>query len=186
MDAATIWNLEPVQWMLANDNEQIKKEVEALVNVKAMTDGFLGYSRAVAGLLAQAKKNDQDRGLFDDLQAVTKSVQAHGLGFRARYWFLAHLPTFPWQWQAARADVSNVVSVLVVTQMLEGSKGDDAKVQLEKARKVGTFLSQCLGVSARDLPEPLQQRFQVHGSQNLDWVDLQPLHLQAKVRCSLA
>ena len=42
--------------------------------------------------------------------------------------------------------------------------GTDAEKQLALARKLGQFLTQSLGLSAEDLPEPIPMKFQAFGA----------------------
>ena len=55
----------------------------------------------------------------------------------------------------------------MVTAMLVESEKDEAKIQLEKARKVGSYMTQTLGLTSKDLPGPLHQRYSIHGTQIL-------------------
>ena len=175
MEAASLWNLEPVAWMLKGEDAQVKKEVEAMIQVKSDTDAFLHFARGLAGLLGQAKKSDQDRGLCDELRNLTKMVEA-AVSLQTNSVTLVSTPctlgpcrpsdfvTNP-SAQDMRIEASTVAGTLLVTQMLQQSKDEPAQTQLEKARKVGTFLTQSLGISSKDLPGPVQQRFQTHGVQ---------------------
>ena len=77
-----------------------------------------------------------------------------------------------------------MLGALVVTEMLVSSEHEEPKTQLEKARKVGMYLTQSLGLTSKDLPASLHQRFQAHGVQNFS-LEYSTQFLFLELPCSL-
>ena len=74
MQAAELWNLEAVQWMLKSD-ESVKADVATLVKLRTDTEAFLQFARGISTVLSQAKKMKQDHGLCDGLQKTVKMLE---------------------------------------------------------------------------------------------------------------
>ena len=83
IEASTLWNLEPIDWMLKG-GQAVKDDVDWLLKGRAETDGFVQFARGVSGLLLQAKKGQQDHGLSDDMQGAIKKVEERKIAWKCR------------------------------------------------------------------------------------------------------
>ena len=83
LQAVTVWDLEPVAWMLQGD-KKVDEDVEQLVGVRKKTEPFVKFAKQVSSLMGQTKKGPKAAEVTQHMQTSLKVVQA---GTRWWWWW---------------------------------------------------------------------------------------------------
>ncbi|CAE7038253.1 RE1 [Symbiodinium sp. CCMP2592] len=146
LDAVEVWSMDSVRWMLDED-PAVTADVNYMFEFRHKTEGVLSFSRDITCLLQQAKRSSDDQAFLDDIVKVQKAVED------------------------SRRDAAMILACMLtaatVVRANEAASGDNSKESLDEAREVSKCLSQKLGMSTKDLPGPLHQKFQAIGTTSI-------------------
>lgn len=103
LEAASVWSLDNVKWMLEDDEEKVDKPTAEIVDLYVASDPFLKFVKKIISVVKGAKI--EVNTIMDPAHCMKGMVEAHFLaktsvtfrqGFRLRSWDLRvlHRPCF--------------------------------------------------------------------------------------------
>ena len=78
LEAASVWSLDSVKWMLVDDDEKVDKPTAKIVDLYVASEPFLKYIKKIMSMVKGAKIEAST--IMDPAHCMKGAVEAHFLG----------------------------------------------------------------------------------------------------------